>query len=219
MYIKSPSGNSVSFGITPAPMDTACNTCITLKPSPVGSLLTPYPDFFPLQYNTHIGSSTIFVFSPGFFSHSRAILTSPIPISWRSFPVGIPSSRTSMGRHLGLSWITRLTLALRHPNRVPVIRVPPWRCPSPIRFPWSETGILHEGDMIGNDRKTARKRRKSFLGLDGPFLVDGWREICGGVFTVGVVGLGFWDHGDDTGSRGGGGCASTAAIRKIGGRY
>lgn len=46
--------------------------------------------------------------------------------------------------------------------------------------------------MIGNDRKTARKRRKSFEGFDGPFLVDGWREIGDGVCTAGgVVGLSF----------------------------
>lgn len=46
--------------------------------------------------------------------------------------------------------------------------------------------------MIGNDRKTARKRRKSFEGFDGLFLVDGWSEIGDGVCTVrGVVGLRF----------------------------
>lgn len=65
-------------------------------------------------------------------------------------------------------------------------------CPSPMRLPWSETGILHEGDMIGNDRKTARKRRKSFEGFDGLFLDDGWRETGDGVCVVGgVVGLRF----------------------------
>lgn len=54
-------------------------------------------------------------------------------------------------------------------------------CPSPIRPPWwRDTGILHDGVMMGNDRKTARKRRRSFLDFEGPFLFDaGWREMAG----------------------------------------
>lgn len=75
--------------------------------------------------------------------------------------------------------MARLNLALRWPNKVPVIRVPPWICPSWRRLPGSDIGILQVGVMIGNDRKTARKRRKILADLEGPFLVVGcWREIA-----------------------------------------
>ncbi|WCJ39196.1 hypothetical protein M5689_020204 [Euphorbia peplus] len=64
-------------------------------------------------------------------------------------------------------------------------------CPS-NRPGWSETGILHVGVMIGNDRKTARKRRKSFDDLDECFFWEGWwREIVGrgGESSLGDVGV------------------------------
>lgn len=60
-------------------------------------------------------------------------------------------------------------------------------CPSLIRLPLIETGILHDGVIIGNDRKTDRTRRKSFEGVEELFLCDGWREI-GGLEGEGVAG-------------------------------
>lgn len=48
------------------------------------------------------------------------------------------------------------------------------------------TGILHDGMfIIGNDRKTDRKRLKSRLDFEGWFflLCDGWREIGGRVYV------------------------------------
>lgn len=67
-------------------------------------------------------------------------------------------------------------------------------CPSWKRLPWIETGILHIGVIMGNDRKTDFTRRNSFVGLDGPFRLPGcWREmLCFGEGGVPV------DNGEDT---------------------
>ncbi|KAF4393343.1 hypothetical protein F8388_023147 [Cannabis sativa] len=100
-----------SRGNTPAPIDTAFSNCITTRSSSVASLRTAYPDFLPLQYKAHIGSCAILVFSEGCLSHSNAIRTIPVPMSWSSFPVGIASSRTRLGRHLGFSWKARANSA------------------------------------------------------------------------------------------------------------
>lgn len=52
-------------------------------------------------------------------------------------------------------------------------------CPSLIQFPGTETGILHDGAMIGNDRNTDRTRLKSLEDVEEFLLRDGWREMGG----------------------------------------
>lgn len=214
MYVSSPtSGDSPASlaGSTPAPMDTAWSICMIPRPCSEGSRLAAYPTLRPLQYMLHMGSSISFVLSDGcFFSHSSATLTSPSPMSWSSLPVGIASSRTSMGTLLGDSWIARFILAFRCPKRVPVTLVPPWMWSSCGREPWRETGILHVGLIIGNDLKTERKRRKNLEDLElFFFLVEGcwrvkllvgdlegegegavWAEVAGGESILGVRGGG-----------------------------
>ncbi|KAE8709207.1 hypothetical protein F3Y22_tig00110332pilonHSYRG01097 [Hibiscus syriacus] len=173
MYVNSLSGFSVaSAGIMSAPIEIGCNVCITIRSSSVGSLFTAFPVILPLQYKVYFGSSRILIFSYGRFSHSRAILTSPNPISWRSFHVFIASSRTKIGRHLEFSWMARMTLDLRYPNRAPVILVPPWIWLSCNLLPWRLIGILHVGVMIGNDLKTERKRLKILDDFEDPCLFD-----------------------------------------------
>ena len=45
------------------------------------------------------------------------------------------------------------------------------------------------GVMIGNDRKTERKRLNNFEDFEGPFLFDGcWREIVGLDSDRGLIG-------------------------------
>nr|KYP41732.1 hypothetical protein KK1_036901 [Cajanus cajan] len=106
-----------------------------------------------------MGSSTTLIFSLlECFSHSNAILLSPVPMSWSSFPVGIASSRSRNGRQLGFSWNARFILAFRYPNKVPVILVPPWMCISLLRILFT-VGILHGGTMMGNDRNADRNFR------------------------------------------------------------
>lgn len=113
--------------------------------------------------------------------------------------MGIVSSSNKIGRDLGFSWMARFILALRWPNKVPVMRVPPWMCPSWRRLPSSDTGILQVGVMIGKDRKTARKRRSSLADLEGLFLLVGcWREIAGRVGDRGDLG----GEGSELGDKG-----------------
>ena len=51
------------------------------------------------------------------------------------------------------------------------------------------TGILHIGVMIGNDRKTERKRLNNLEDFEDPFLFDGcWREIVGLDSDRGLIG-------------------------------
>lgn len=38
---------------------------------------------------------------------------------------------------------------------------------------------MHAGAIIGNDRKTERKRRMIFLDFDRSFLFEGWSETAG----------------------------------------
>ncbi|KAF2323723.1 hypothetical protein GH714_036721 [Hevea brasiliensis] len=95
--------------------------------------------------------------------------------------------------------MARLILALRWPNNVPVMRVPPWMFPSWRRLPLSDKGILQVGVIIGKDRKTALKRRKSLADLEGPILLVGcWREIAGREGDRGDLG----DEGSDFGDKG-----------------
>lgn len=72
---------------------------------------------------------------------------------------------------------------------------------------WRSTGILQAGEMIGNDLKTERKWRKSFVDFKEAFLCEGcWRATlgCEGVFS-GSNAAGPWLVGD----RGGGGHGGT----------
>lgn len=88
------------------------------------------------------------------------------------------SSITNVGRHLGVSCIDKLTLPLRYPNNVPVMRLPPHpvRWASGIRPP-GRTGNLHAGVMMGNDRKTDLNTRNT-LGLFF-FFWEGWTRDNG----------------------------------------
>ena len=136
-----------------------------------------------------MGSSNTFVLSfSGLFSHSNAIRTIPMLISLCNTVVCMASSTTNVGRVLGFSCMERLTRPFRYPNNVPVIREPALFLPSGI-LPPGRVGNLHAGDMMGNDRKTDRKTRRTF-GLFF-FLVDGWRRDNGG------AGGGGFDEVDD----------------------
>lgn len=166
-YANSASGPSTSDvpGSTPAPIDVDFKSSIISKSSSVASLLTPYPFFLPLQYIVHSGSSSNLTLSfSTLFSHSRAIRTIPMLISFCNTCVCMASSTTNVGRVLGFSCNDKLTLPLRYPNRVPLTRVLE-TLPLSGRIPPGRDGSLQTGGMMGNDRKTDRKARNALPDL------------------------------------------------------
>lgn len=127
------------------------------------------------------GSSMSLIFSPVRFSHSSAIFTWPGSIFWSSLQVGRVSSSNSMGRLWGLSCMARLMWALRRPNRVPVIRVPPWMWLLLI------AGSLQLGVGMGNDWKAERKSQKTLMDFDARLFWEGCRFDMAGRDSEGVV--------------------------------
>lgn len=90
----------------------------------------------------------------------------------------------------------RLTRPFRYPNNVPVILEPAIiRLLLSGKRPPGREGSLHAGVIIGNDRKTLRKTRKTLVRFF--FLVEltGSRRDDGGVVVV--VGAGIEEEDDD----------------------
>lgn len=90
-----------------------------------------------------------------------------------------------LGKLRGVSCIDRLTRPFRYPKSVPVTRLPDGPRNVSDR-PDGRDGILHAGVMIGKDRNTDRKTRKTlvlcFLRLDGGTREeeDEEEQDCGG---------------------------------------
>ncbi|KAE8673967.1 hypothetical protein F3Y22_tig00111769pilonHSYRG00194 [Hibiscus syriacus] len=167
-------------------MEIGLRSSMTFKSSSVASRHETRPVFLPLQYMVHKGSSKSLVFSfPAVrFSHSRAILTMPELSSFCNALVCMANSRTNEGRHLGLSWIERVTLPLRYPKRVSITRVPELVTWVSDCKPVGQTRNVREGVRMGKERKTERKARKTrHFCLLPNFNADGsMREkgCCGG---------------------------------------
>lgn len=89
-----------------------------------------------------------------------------------------------LGKLRGVSCSDRLTRPFRYPKSVPVTRLPDGV--RSVSSPDGSDGILHAGVMIGKDRKTDRKTRKTlvlfFFRFDGGTREDEDEdeEDCGG---------------------------------------
>ncbi|CAL1354038.1 unnamed protein product [Linum trigynum] len=115
----------------------------------------------------------------------------PDPRSFCRMLVCIASSTTAEGRHLGVSWIERLTRPFWYPNRVPVTRV----LDTPPRFGPSENplkrriGIRQAGAPIIGKKRNSDWKTRTTLGLDFLFLLASWRRetaaTAGGEVAVG----------------------------------